>query len=153
MYNYGLGAALPISLTLDTPYQQVGRPGKYRIIGAPPNANIYWSSYKNNQATGELNADYGHKTEPNGTAELETTWLPEHVGTWTKEILIKDAAGAMYTAKVDFIVQPESAAAPAPGSSTAPAAGGIFDKGFYIGEQLVPYWIPVTLALFFVFKK
>lgn len=142
----GLSAGIPISLTIDTPYQTVGKPGKMRIIGAPPAATVFWSSYKNRQSTGEFNASYNQKTEANGTAEFEITWTADQVGTWVKEILIQDPAGNNYTAMVEFRVDEA-----VPVSTTTPpaatATSGITDflqQGFYLGSTLIPYWIPIA---------
>jgi len=130
------GEIIPISLEIDTPYQVVGRTGKFRIIGAPPGATIYWSSYKNGVATGELNSSYGQKIEANGTAELEQVWTADHIGAWVKEILVQDSAGTNYTAMVQFTVSP----APTPGA-VAPAEESWMEKGFSIGGVTIPYWL------------
>lgn len=155
----GLGAAIPISLTVNTPYQQVGKPGTFKIIGAPPNATIYWSSYKDGKETGELNASYGQTTEANGTAELEFTPAEADAGNWVKEILVKDASDRNYTAMVQYVVLPAAAATTGGSSGTTTSGGGdILDTlkngGFYLGQTFIPYYIPVIgAAAWFFFKK
>lgn len=147
----GLGAAIPLQLTIDSPYQQVGVKGKFRIIGAPPGAVVNWSSFKDGQATGELNAAYGQQVESNGTAELEWTPLPEHVGEWTKQILVQDASGANYTAMVNFRVIPATATTEQP---QATGAASFLQSGFNVGSTFIPYWMPLAAAgAFFVFKR
>jgi hypothetical protein len=93
---------------VNNPIQRVGEKATFLIIGAPPGAPIYWSSYKNGVATGELNADYGHRTESNGTAQIEMSspWTAEQTGDWIKEILIQDSTGNNYTAMVVYRVVP-----------------------------------------------
>jgi len=151
MFGYhGLGEAIPIQLSINTPYQQVGTPGKFRVIGAPPGATIYWSSYKDGKATGELNASYGQVVEANGTAELEQTWREEDAGNWVKEILVQDAGGNNYTAMVQFAVLPESASTAGPAPAAEP---GLLEKGFYVGTTFIPYWIPAAGAALWFFSK
>ena len=143
---FGFGAVIPISLEIDSPYQIVGRKGKFRIIGAPPGAEIYWSSYKDGVATGELNSSYGQKVEANGTAELEQSWTPEQVGNWVKEILVQDADGTNYTAMVQFTVLP----ATQPG--VAAPEESWFEKGFTVGGVKIPYWL-AGVGVWFALKK
>lgn len=146
-----LGAAIPISLQIDSPYQVVGKKGTFKIIGAPPGSKVFWSSYKDGVSTGELNAAYeGQVIEPNGTAALETTWAPEHVGNWIKEILVQDAAGQNYTAMVQFVVLPAESTAP----TAAPAPQQSFwDKGFDIGGTHIPVWVPIAVGAFVLMKR
>jgi len=138
----GLRGSIPIQLTVDTPQMVPGREAHFRIVGAPPNQPIYWSSYKNGQSTRELNASYGQVTEANGTAEIPYTPTGGDVGSWVKEILVQDGAGNNYTAMVQYIVAP----APAPVSSpitTSRSGSGFLDRlmneGFYLGNTFIPY--------------
>jgi len=140
----GLGASIPIQLTVDQSIMTVGKTARFRIIGAPANQQIYWSSYKNGQATGELNAGYGDRTAANGTADLPFTPRAEDVGSWVKEVLVQDAGGNNYTALVQFGVQSAAAAATAGVAAPPPSSGGGFlDKltndGFNIGGIFIPY--------------
>lgn len=141
----GLGGAIPITLRIDSPVQRVGQKGRYLIIGAPPNAEIFWSSYKDGVATGELNASYGHKTEANGTASIEmgAPWAEEQQGAWIKEILIKDEQGQIYTAMTTFNVYPAISTSTQPATSAA-SGGGIFSTTFDLGGTAVPVWLPVA---------
>jgi hypothetical protein len=152
----GLGASVPLSLTIDSPYQVVGGKPKFTLIGAPPLSPIWWTSFKDGKATGEHNAGYGQFVESNGTAELEGgAWTENDIGLWDKIILVKGPADQTYQAKVTFRV---SAAAPAEGP--APAAGGgildtLLNEGFQVGSTFIPYaWaIGGGAALWFFFKK
>lgn len=139
----GLNGAIPITLRIDSPVQRVGQKGRYLIIGAPPNSEIYWSSYKDGVATGELNASYGHKTEANGTASIEmgAPWAEDQQGAWIKEILLRDESGQIYTAMTTFHVYPAISTQPA--TSTA-SSGGILSTTFDLGGTAVPVWIPVA---------
>jgi len=147
MYNWrktrGLGAPIPITLRIDRPVQTVGEKATFAIIGAPPGAPIFWSSYKNGVATGELNADYGHRTESNGTAQIQMTqpWTADQAGDWIKEILIQDGAGNNYTAMVVFRVVPAPVAAPAPAPATS--GGGLLSGSFRVAGIDVPNWLPL----------
>jgi len=146
----GLGEALPIRLVIDNPIQVVGQRGTYRVIGAPPNAEIFWSSYKNGVATGELNASYGHKVEPNGTASISmgAPWTDDQTGNWIKEILVKDSAGNISTAMVPFtVIGAGSGATPAP-ASTNPLTSSINIAGINI-----PVWVPVAAVVAVVAMK
>lgn len=145
MYR-ALGAVIPISLQIDTPYQIVGRKGKFRIIGAPPGAEIYWSSYKDGVATGELNSSYGDKIGANGTAELEVSWAPDQMGNWVKEILVQDSAGTNYTAMVQFSVMPAAQ------SGAVATEESWLEKGFEVGGIKIPYWL-AGVGAFFALKK
>ena len=140
----GFAGPIPITLRIDNPVQRVGGKATFAIIGAPPGAPIYWSSYRNGVATGELNADYGHRTESNGTAQIQmnSPWNSDQTGDWIKEILIQDASGNNYTAMVVYRVLPEApAAAPAPAPATA---GGLLGGSFRVAGVEIPYWLPLA---------
>lgn len=140
----GLGAPIPITLRVDSPIQQVGGKATFLIIGAPPGAPVYWSSYRNGVATGELNADYGHRVEANGTAKIEMSspWTAEQTGDWIKEILIQDSTGNNYTAMAVFRVVPAPATAPAPAPATS--GGGLLSGSFRVAGIDVPNWLPLV---------
>lgn len=137
----GLAAPLPITLRINSPYQLVGGKATYTVIGAPPNAEIYWSSYKNGVATGELNASYGQKIEPNGTAQIESgAWTSDQVGDWIKEILIKDSTGNLYTAMVAFSVRSATDTAESVSSRTP----DLLSAGIDLGGFNIPLWAIVV---------
>jgi len=148
----GLGGAIPITLRIDSPVQRVGQKGKYLIIGAPPNSEIFWSSYKNGVATGELNASYGHRTEANGTASIDmgAPWSDDQQGAWIKEILIKDEAGQIYTAMTTFNVYPAISTEPA---TSAASGGGILSTTFDLGGTSIPVWLPLAAVVVFAFSR
>lgn len=150
----GLGAPIPITLRVNNPIQRVGEKATFLIIGAPPAAPIYWSSYKNGVATGELNADYGHRIEANGTAKIEMSspWTADQAGDWIKEILIQDSTGNNYTALAVFRVVPAPVAAPAPAPATS--GGGLLSGSFRVAGVDVPNWLPlVAVGAVLVAKK
>ncbi len=156
----GLRGALPVSLTIDTPYQVVGQKPKYTLTGAYPGGTVYWTSFQDGKDTGEYNADYGHKVEPNGTAVIEGgAWRAQDVGRWQKEILVQGVAGEVFRAKVDFIVtDPATTQQPASGSgsSTTTSGGGVSDflqQGFQLGGTFIPYWIPLAAGAAWLFLK
>ena len=145
----GLGGAIPITLRIDSPVQRVGEKGQYLIIGAPPNSEIFWSSYKDGVATGELNASYGHRTESNGTASIEmgAPWSTDQTGNWIKEILIKDESGQIYTAMTTFTVYPAIQATSQPTTQTS---GGLLSSTFEVGGVSIPVWAPLAALAAFV---
>jgi hypothetical protein len=103
----GLGAAataIPLSLRINNPVQQVGREGHFYISNAPPNSKIYWTSFKDGQYTGEENAYYGNDTSGNGSADLPWTPAADHVGDWIKIALVQDGQGKNYYGQVQFRV-------------------------------------------------
>lgn len=141
----GLGDALPISLTIDTPYQVVGGKPKFTLIGAQPGATIYWSSFKDNQATAEYNASYGQTVGANGTAVLEGgAWTAADAGRWSKEILIQTPDGQNVRAKVDFIVSDPAASTGTGSTSSSSSAGNFLTQTFQVAGQDIPYWIPIA---------
>ena len=162
-----LGAQVPVTLSIDTPYQVVGGKPTYTILGAYPGGTVYWTSYFNGKDTGEYNADYGHHVEPNGTAVIEGgAWRAQDVGRWQKEILVQGVAGENFRAMVNFIVSDPNAqppATPTPGTtstgstsgSQASSGGGISDllsQGFQVGGVTIPYWA-VGIGVFLFLKK
>lgn len=133
-------APIPIQLTVDRAIMTAGQAAKFRIIGAPPNKEIRWSSFKNGQSTGELNAYYGDKTENNGTAEITFTPDEGMIGNWTKTVLVQDDAGNNYTALVNYQVQPAAAAViQSPGANVQSGFDKIINGGFYLGSYFVSY--------------
>lgn len=129
-----LGAALPISLSINSPIQVVGQTPTYRISGAPPGAQVTWTSFKDGVATGEDMAGYsGQVVESNGTVELTGgAWTADNVGQWIKQVRIAAPDGAVSQAVVMFSVVPASGQGGAPPVAT----GGSFLSNplFYLGE-------------------
>lgn len=111
---YGLGyltAALPVSFSVNSPVQVVGKQPTYRISNATPGAQVYWSSYKDGKDTGEVRAAYGHVIEANGSLEITGgNWRTDDVGFWQKEIEVHSPDGTISRGQVAFQVVPESAA-------------------------------------------
>jgi len=144
----GLGGAIPITLRIDSPVQRVGEKGRYLIVGAPPDSEIFWSSYKDGTATGELNASYGHKTASNGTASIDmgAPWAADQTGNWIKEVLIKDASGQLYTAMTSFTVYPAVQAS----QPTTRTSDGLLSSSFTIGGVSIPAWAPLAAIAVFV---
>lgn len=157
--NLGLGfmgAALPLSLTIDSQNQVVGGSPKFTLIGAPPGATVFWSSFKDNVATGEYNASYGQLVEANGTAQLDGgAWTTADVGVWTKTVLIQSPDGTNNTAQVQFRVSPAST--PTTPSTPVPVnqAGSFWENPlFTIGDfEVIPAIAGVGLAALYFFTK
>jgi len=133
---WGIGDALNLKLSIDNPLQKVGDTPTYTLIGAPPGAAIYWSSYKDGEPTGEFNSSYGQTVEANGTARIAAggPWTDANTGVWIKEVLVQDAEGNNHTAMVQFRVVPASAQA-SPTTSTPTSAGSFWENPlFSIGD-------------------
>ncbi len=82
-------SGMNIVISMDKPSYVVGEQPIYRISG-PPNAPIYWSSWKNGTSTGEVNGYYGQTTDNNGHADLQGgAWVAAHTGAWKKQISIE----------------------------------------------------------------
>ena len=151
-----LGAALPLSLRINTPYQVVGSKPTFTLIGATPGATVFWSSYKDGSPTGEYNASYGQTVEANGTVELEGgQWTESDIGTWIKEVLIQSPDGANNRAMIQFAVSP-AAAASTTGAGTQATAGGfsnIISGSFNVAGYQVPNLVPIAIGAYFLFFK
>ena len=108
MYGLGLGyltAALPVSFSVNSPVQYVGKQPTYRISNATPGAQVYWSSYKDGKDTGEVRAAYGHSIEANGSLEITGgNWSAGDVGYWQKEIEVHGPDGTIGRGQVAFQV-------------------------------------------------
>jgi hypothetical protein len=155
---FGLGEAVPLQLTIDTPYQVVGGAPKFTLIGAPPGATIFWSSYKDGVATPEFNANYNQLVEANGTARLTGgAWTGTDVAReWTKEVLIQSPDGTNNRAMVQFTVS--AAPTPTPAGtvgSAQPAAGSFWENPlFSIGDfEVTPAVAGIGLAALYFFTK
>lgn len=147
-----LAGALPLTLSIDNPYQVVGGKATYRLAGAPPGATVMWTSFKNGKETGELRATYGQTVEANGTLELTSeAWRTDDVGNWVKQIEVIDEAGKSTTAYVAFTVT--EAAAPA-SNTPSPYQQAPSNVWFTIGDFAVTPGIGIALIVgaFLFFK-
>lgn len=149
-----LGAALPLSLRINTPYQIVGSKPTFTLIGATPGATVFWSSYKDGSPTGEYNASYGQTVEANGTVELEGgQWTENDIGTWIKEVLIQSPDGTNNRAMIQFAVSPAAIA----NAGTQPAASGginsLVSGSFNVAGYQVPNLVPIAIGAYFLFFK
>lgn len=157
-YGRGIGSTpIPLNASVEPSPLIAGQAAKFRILGAPPNALIYWSSFKNGSHTGEDNASYGDSTAGNGTAELPYTPRAEDVGSWQKIVRIRDANGTDYQGIINYTVLPAGASAgPAPAS--AGPAGTIADS-LSGSVDILGIQIPTSLlivggiAALFLFNK
>lgn len=153
----GLSSALPMSLSINSPYQVVGSKPTFRLIGAAPGAVVFWSSYKDGRQTGEHNASYNQTVAANGTVELEGgQWTEQDIGTWIKEVLIQSSDGTINRAIVQFAVSPAAAASTSAGAGTQAAAGGfsnIISGSFNVAGYQVPNLVPIGLAAWFLLKR
>lgn len=151
---FGLGDPLGLKLSIDSIVQRVGDTPTYTLIGAPPGATIYWSSYKDGESTGEFNSSYGQVVEANGTAQIAAggPWTDANIGVWIKEVLVQDADGNNHTAMVQFRVVPAAAEAGSP----SPAPGSFWDNPlFYVGDLAVTPVVAgvAAIGLYFLTKK
>lgn len=112
-----------INTTLETnkPFYTVGETPTYIIRAAIPGSKVYWTSFKNNEATGEYMADYGHVVGANGTVELVAggPWTSAEVGTWQKQALVIDPNNNQTLVQAMFRV---SEAAPAATTTPPPSS-------------------------------
>jgi len=124
MYPYpgmgDLGEAIALKLQINSPLQRVGETPTYSLTGAPPGQQIFWTSYKNGEFTGELNSGYGQTVEGNGTAKLAAggPWREQDIGTWQKIATFSDGSSAI----VNFQVAPAAPTAPTVVSAPLPSA-------------------------------
>lgn len=158
MYNALLGylAAIGPALSTDRGSYLVGEKPMYTITGAIPGSAIAWTSFKDNQQTGEFNAQYGgQEIGANGTAQIEGgAFTAGDVGRWQKQLLLIAPDGTQQLVTTFFTVRESMPQAPAP----APAAGGgisdFFGQSVEIGGAEIPYWlIGAGAALWFFSRK
>ena len=99
-------ATLPMSLSINSQIQFVGKQPTYQISNARPNAQVQWSSYKNGVDTKEFLAGYGGQTiGSNGSLEVTGgAWTNNDVGDWLKEALVQNEDGTWSRAVVAFRV-------------------------------------------------
>jgi hypothetical protein len=94
-------AAVPV-LTVNSSTYTVGENIVYVIKGAPPNTAILWSSWKDGVSTGEIESNYGHRTDIFGNWMATVgPWTENLIGVWRKQVRI---GGQTYS--VTFQVQP-----------------------------------------------
>jgi len=128
-----------VRLTTDKSAYAIGDVMTYAISGAKPGAVIAWTSFKNGQPTGELNAQYGQYTDENGNWSVRTTgpWGVADTGRWEKQVLLVNPDGSFDQAQVMFTVgnvgavQPSQAGAGGflSGSTTLPLVGSVPNLG------------------------
>lgn len=144
--RYGLMGALGavmLSLTTDKRNYQVGDVPVYTLQAAIPGSRVLWSSFKNQQSTGEFQADYGQTVDANGTAQLSGgAWTDAQTGQWEKQVLIIAPDGSMTTAQVLFNVAPKPAAA-----TTTPPPASAVSGGFLAGSvNILGFELPKVVA-------
>ena len=95
-------SALPVAVVTDRTQYRVGEYMTYTVTG-PPNAPIYWSSWRNGVSTGEVTAFYGHFTGADGRfmASGVGPWSAANTGAWIKRVSVGG-----YTSQVAFDVVP-----------------------------------------------
>lgn len=99
-------------LRMDKTVYAVGDRPIYTITGAEPGAVISWTSFKNGQPTGELNAQYGHyiDEEGNWSSGVLDPWPANYAGQWQKQVLLVNPDGTYDQAQATFRVGNVSAA-------------------------------------------
>jgi hypothetical protein len=112
--------ARKVAFTTDRAQYAKGEATLYAITNASPNAPILWSSWRDPQggtnyvSTGEVDANYGHVTDSNGSWTLYGgTWTQNDIGSWRKQAKINGVAANTY-----FKVVSELSPTPTPVSST-----------------------------------
>lgn len=153
---FGLNEALPLQLTINSQIQEVGKAPVFTLIGAPPGAQVLWSSFKDGVETAEFNAGYGQMVESNGTAKLTGgNWTEADLGVWSKQVLVQDAAGNNYRGMVQFRVVPAAAASPVTSPTPAGGSDWLSNPLFAIGDfEVTPVVAGIGIAaLYFLTKK
>ena len=157
MFSNGLGylgEAVALRLSINNSLPRVGETPTYTLTGAPPGQQIFWTSYKNGEFTGELNSGYGQIVEANGTAKLAAggPWREQDIGTWQKTATFREGSSAI----VNFQVAPAaSTAAPAPlPSAGAPSSSWFSEPLFSIGTfDVTPGVALIGFAAFYLLSK
>jgi hypothetical protein len=150
----GFLGAIGLSLTTDKHSYTVGESPVYSLIGAVPGSQIAWTSYKNGQATGEYNANYGQTVDANGTAQLTGgAFTDADKGSWSKEVVIIAPDGSLSNAVVSFSV---GAAVVTPPVSPVGSSGDFFSGNVtlpIVGTVSKPVAIgSVALLAYFLFS-
>lgn len=106
MITAGFGArsvAATKVLTVNSSVYQVGESTTYVVKGAPANSAILWSSWKDGVSTGEVDTNYGQRTNAFGNwTAVAGAWTESLIGSWKKQARI---GNQVYT--VTFQVQPK----------------------------------------------
>lgn len=148
----GLGEAVKGALSVSATTKEVGKEAAYYLSGFVPGSKVYWSSYKNGESTGELNADYGHVIEANGTKILKWTPGGNDVGNWTKIALVIAPDGTQTTYPVNFrVIETPQASAPVYVDTSSDFWGTpLFNLG---GFEVTPMIAAAAAGAFFLLKK
>ncbi|MBI1992404.1 MAG: carboxypeptidase regulatory-like domain-containing protein [Candidatus Omnitrophica bacterium] len=79
---------------------RVGDVPRYMLTQAPPQAELRWSSSKNDTPTGEVETFYGHRTDANGSWSGDGhAWTETDIGAWRKQVRVGNTV-----ASVEFTV-------------------------------------------------
>lgn len=97
---------LSLSLAVDKPSYLVGESPTYTLQNAVPGSIVKWTSFKNEQPTGEYEEVYeGGVIGTYGGAELMGgAWTDDQVGNWQKIATVIAPDGSRQTAQVKFTV-------------------------------------------------
>ncbi len=139
-----LTGVLPITLTIDSPVQVVGKQPTYRLQNARPGAAVQWSSYQNGVDTKEFLATYSDTIGANGSLEVTGgNWRDADIGQWLKEAAVQNEDGTWSRAVVGF--QVVSAAQAQPQTPVLNTGSSFFSNPlFYLGDFAVT---PTTIGL------
>jgi hypothetical protein len=117
----------------------IGDAPVYTITGAQPGAAIAWTSFKDGQPTGELNAQYNQHTDANGnwTSGPSNPWTASAAGQWQKQVLLVNPDGSFDQAQATFTVGSVSQASGAgdffSGSTNIPGLGAVSNIQLAVG--------------------
>lgn len=136
-----------VHLATDKSAYAIGEFTTYSITGAKPNADIAWTSFKNAQPTGELQAQYGQYTDASGnwSGRAAQPWTASEAGSWEKQVLLVNPGGGYDQAVVTFTVgagQPATSASHSTaggflsGSTTLPLVGTVPNGLLIIGAVI-----------------
>ena len=142
-----LTGVLPITLSIDSPVQVVGKQPTYRIQNARPGAAVQWSSYQNGVDTKEFLATYSDTIGVNGSLEVTGgNWRDADIGQWLKEAAVQNEDGTWSRAVVGF--QVVSAAQAQPQTPVLNTGSSFFSNPlFYLGDfAITPGTIGIGLV-------
>jgi hypothetical protein len=128
-----------ITFTMDKPAYAIGEFPTYRITGAPPGAIIAWTSFKDGAATGEYQADYGHRIGSDGSwsATAVQPWAATDAGLWQKQAVVISSRNSpndtIETAQYFFSVGAPAGVEPAPGGGDS-----LFDSSINLFGAQIP---------------
>jgi len=142
----GLGA---LTLATDKRAYTIGETPTYIIQGGLPDAEIAWTSFRNNTATGEYQAAYGQTLDAEGKAAIRAAqpWSEEAAGFWQKQVIVLDPNQPWnpQTAQVFFTVSKADQSAPAP-DAPAGEEPGFLDQTVDVGGTSIPIIAVLTLG-------